>query len=414
MADRVLVVEDDKTMAKLVAKKLTDTLGCEVDIAFSLQETKLFTKRYNYFVAIIDLNLPDSSNGEIVDFMEEKGIVSIIFSASTDKELKNRFFQRKIIDFIQKNSLDEINYLISLIQRLQKNRKHKVLVVDDSIVFRRQMQNYLEMLCFEVFTVAHGEEALGMLQAYPDIKIVITDYNMPVMDGLTLTKEIRKTHSKNELSIIAISGNQDQEQIPMFLKAGANDYLFKSFSKEEFTCRLSNTIEALENIEMITHNAVRDFLTGTYNRRYFFLEAAKYFEEAKAGGTTLGIAMIDIDHFKKINDTYGHQAGDKVIVSLSQVLTTSVDLKDIVARFGGEEFCILFRDISKDEMIDKCETIRQKVASIQIQNGDDTLTYQISIGLALSMEDSLEETINTADMLLYNAKNNGRDQLNYR
>ena len=412
MADRVLVVEDDKTLAKLLAKKIAEALECEVDIAFSLQETKLFTKKYGYFVAITDLNLPDSSNGEIVDYLEEKGIVSIIFSASNDKQLKNRFLQKKVIDFIQKNSIEEINYLISLIQRIQKNRKHKVLVVDDSMVFRRQMQSYLELLCFEVFTVAHGEEALGMLQTYPDIKIVITDYNMPVMDGLTLTKEIRKSHSKNELSIIAISGNQDQEQIPMFLKAGANDYLFKSFSKEEFTCRLNNTIEALENIEMITHNSVRDFLTGTYNRRYFFAEASRYFDEAKANGNAIGIAIIDIDNFKKINDTFGHQTGDKVIVSLSQVLTTSADFNDMVARFGGGEFCILFRDTSKEQMIAKCEMVRQKVASIQIENGADTLNYQISIGLALGMEDSFDDMINTADMLLYNAKNS--NQLNYR
>jgi diguanylate cyclase (GGDEF)-like protein len=413
MADRILVVEDDRDLANLVAQKIGDALECEVDIAFSLLEAKLFTKKYKYFVAIIDLDLPDAPNGEIVAFMQEKDIASVIFSTHATKELKERFFQKKVIDFIKHECEEDIDYVTSIIQRIQKNRKHKVLVVDDSMIFRRQMQSILDALLFEVYAVAHGEEALGMLQAHPDIKIVITDYNMPVMDGLTLTREIRKTHSKNELSIIAISGSNDQEQTATFLRSGANDYIVKPFSKEEFTCRLNNTIEALENLEMITHNATRDFLTGVYNRRHFFTIAPNIFETAKENDEALGIAMINIDHFKNLNDTYGHQIGDKVIVSLSLALTTSVDIKDVVARFGAEEFCILFRDMSNELMIRRCESIRKKVESLLIDCGQDQFSFTISIGLALCMEDTLEETINTADMYLYNAKNSGRNQVVY-
>lgn len=413
MADRILVVQDNRDLADLIAQKIGDLIECEVDIAFNLLETKLFTKKYKYFAAVIDVKLSDASNGEIVPFMQEKDIASIIFSTHMTKEQKEHLFQKKVIDFIKYESEEDINYVISMIQRIQKNRSHKVLVVDDSLIFRRQMQSILEALLFQVYSVAHGEEALGMLQAHPDIKIVITDFNMPVMDGLTLTREIRTTHSKNELSIIAISGSNDQEQTATFLRSGANDYLVKPFSKEEFTCRLNNTIEALENIEMITHNATRDFLTGAYNRRHFFTVAPAYFENAKANDEMLGVAMIDIDHFKNINDTYGHQVGDRVIVALSQVLTTSVDVKDFVARFSGEGFCILYRDLNKDLMIRRCESIRNKVQSLLIETESGSFSFTISIGLALSMDDTLNETINTADLYLNNAKNNGRNQVVY-
>ncbi len=409
--NRILIVEDNKALAKLISLKMGAELDFEIDIAYTFQEAKLFIKKYNYFLSLLDLNLPDAPNGEVVEYALERELPSIILSGIVDKELRKRLIQKDIIDYIKKDGIGSIDYIISTIKRLYDNQKHKVLIVDDSLVFRNQMQKMVKNMFFQVITVAHGEEALAMLQAHPDIKIVLADYFMPVMDGLELTKEIRKQYSKNDLSIITISSNQDEEITALFLKNGANDYIYKPFSKEEFICRLNNTIEALENIEKITNNANRDFLTGVYNRRYFYTNAQEYFQEAKQSGQNFGVAMIDIDHFKKINDTYGHDTGDKAIVNLSQILTTNVDAKDIVARFGGEEFCIILKDMSANAIKEKLETIRQKVEKSSIKDHDKQISFTVSIGVVTSAEDSLEETINTADMFLYNAKNGGRNQV---
>lgn len=408
---RILIVEDNKALAKLISLKMQSELNFEIDIAYTLQEAKLFIKKYSYFLALLDLNLPDAPNGEVVDYALENKMHAIVLSGTVDKNIRKQLLQKDIIDYIKKDGIGSIDYIISAIQRLQENQKHKVLIVDDSLVFRNQMQRMLKNMFFQVITVAHGEEALAMLQTHPDIKIVLTDYFMPVMDGLELTKEIRKTHSKNELSIIAISSNQDDEITALFLKNGANDYIYKPFSKEEFTCRLNNTIEALENIDKITNHANRDFLTGVYNRRYFYANAQEYFQEAKQHGANFGIAMIDIDDFKKINDTYGHDIGDKVIVTLSQILTTNVDAKDIVARFGGEEFCIIFKDITQNTVIEKCEYLCKKVSSSPVQADGVNINFSISVGVLTSPEDTLEESINTADMYLYNAKNSGKNRV---
>ena len=409
--NRILIVEDNKALAKLISLKMGAELDFEIDIAYTFQEAKLFIKKYNYFLALLDLNLPDAPNGEIVEYALERELPSIILSGIVDKELRKKLIQKDIIDYIKKDGISSIEYIISTIKRLHDNQKHKVLIVDDSLVFRNQMQKMVKNMFFQVITVAHGEEALAMLQIHPDIKIVLADYFMPVMDGLELTKEIRKQYSKNDLSIITISSNQDEEITALFLKNGANDYIYKPFSKEEFICRLNNTIEALENIEKITNNANRDFLTGVYNRRYFYANTQEYFQEAKQSGQNFGVAMIDIDHFKKINDTYGHDTGDKAIVNLSQILTTSVDAKDIVARFGGEEFCIILKDMSANAIKEKLETIRQKVEKSSIKDHDTQISFTVSIGVVTSAEDTLEETINTADMFLYNAKNGGRNQV---
>lgn len=255
--DRILIVEDNKTLANLIAKKLKLKLDIEVDVAYSLAEAKLFLHKYTYFVTLLDLNLPDAPNGEIVDYVIEKKNKVIVLSGNIDKEFRKQILQKNIIDYVNKSGAEDVNYIIQTIKRLQKNKQHKILVVDDSMIFRKQMQNMLQNMFFKVITVAHGEEAMGMLNMYDDISLVLTDFNMPVMNGLELTAEIRKIKDKRLLSIIAMSSDNDEETIAMFLKHGANDYIKKPFSKEEFSCRVNNSVEALENIQIISEFEVR-------------------------------------------------------------------------------------------------------------------------------------------------------------
>ncbi|MEA2091652.1 MAG: diguanylate cyclase [Campylobacterota bacterium] len=409
---RILIVEDNKTLAKLIAKKIEQSLKYEVDIAYRLSEAKLFLKRYNYFTTLLDINLPDAPNGEIVDYVLSKGNHAIVLSANIDKDFRKKMLQKNIIDYVNKDGVDNINYVIQTIQRLEKNQKHKVLVVDDSMVFRKSMKDMLENLFYKVITVAHGEEALGMLNTHSDISLVITDYNMPVMNGLELTHEIRKEYNKSELCIIAISSNSDEEINALFLKQGANDYIKKPFSKEEFSCRINNSIEALENIQFITNHANRDFLTGLYNRRYFFENMQEYEEETKESGEQFAVAMIDIDYFKKINDSYGHDIGDKVIIFLSEILRTNTSYRDIVSRFGGEEFCIVLKNINRYSATDIFERLREKVESAHFTtNKNQLIKFTISVGVSLHHDDTLNETVNQADMMLYNAKQDGRNRV---
>jgi len=409
---KILIVQNNKPLAKLIAKKIEQDLEFEVDIAYKFSEAKLFLKGYNYFLTLIDIDLPDAKNGEIVDYVLKRDNKAIVLGKDIDKELRKKILQKNIIDYINKGDMDDINYILHTIDRLQKNQKHKVLVVDDSMVFRKSMKNMLENLFYNVITVAHGEEALSMITIHPEISLVVTDYNMPVMNGLELTKEIRKEHTRSDICIIAISSNSDDEVNAMFLKKGANDYITKPFSKEEFSCRINNSIEALENIQLITNHANRDFLTGLYNRRYFFDNANKYMQETIESEEKFTIAMIDIDFFKKVNDTYGHDVGDNVIVSLSEILRANTSYKDVVSRFGGEEFCILLKDTNRDEAVTILERLRVEVEKFTYVTADEKhIKFTISIGASTNENEELEEIINQADMMLYNAKQNGRNQV---
>jgi diguanylate cyclase (GGDEF)-like protein len=409
---RILIVEDNKTLANLVAKKIASELGFEVDIAYRFSEAKLFLKKYSYFITLLDINLPDAPHGEIVDYVLATKNHAIVLSGNIDKEFRKKMLEKNIIDYVNKSGVNDVNYIIQTIKRLQKNQNHKILVVDDSIVFRKQMQTMLENMFFKVVTVAHGEEALGILENTQDFSLVLTDHYMPVMQGLELTLEIRKKYSKNDLGIIAISSNNDEEITALFLKNGANDYIYKPFSKEEFSCRINNSIEALENIHTIINHANRDFLTGLYNRRYFFKDMEEYFPHAIESSEEFTLAMVDIDNFKQINDTYGHETGDRVISHLADILRTGTNSDDLVARFGGEEFCIALKNTPPAQAAAILERLRKKTQESSVStHGGKEISFTISIGAVSAHEDSLDESIHQADLMLYNAKQNGKNKV---
>ncbi|DAB38876.1 MAG TPA: diguanylate cyclase response regulator, partial [Sulfuricurvum kujiense] len=389
IVERILLVDDSKTLAKLISLKVKSELKIEIDVAYSLSEAELFSKKYSYTLAILDLNLPDAPNGEVVDVMLKKNIPSIVLTGSVDKEFRKVMLKKDIIDYIYKGGIHDIDYLIDIIKRLLKNRHHKVMVVDDSSVFRNRMKKMVGNLFFQVYALAHGEEALLILEENPDIKIIITDYNMPVMDGLELTKAVRKKYTKNQLSIFVLSSTEDSDVSAMFLKQGANDFINKPFSKEEFSCRLNNAIEALENIDTITHYSSRDFLTGLYNRRHFFTVMEPYFIEAVNRDEEFMTAMIDIDNFKSINESYGHDIGDQMIIHVSELLRSNVQYQDVVSRFTGDEFCLVLKETTREKSIEILERIRQRIAltPLVLASGEEVF-LTVSIGAALEHDNS--------------------------
>ncbi len=408
---KILLVEDNKALSKLIARKIANNTEFEVDIAYTLKEAQTLVGNSSYFMALLDLNLPDAPNGEVVDYMLSKKIPSIVLTANVDKKTRKKVLKKDIIDYIFKGNMDDVNYIFQLIKRLSKNREYKVMVVDDSIVSRNEIKKMLKLQMYRVFSAAHGEEALVYIKDNPDMKLVLTDYNMPVIDGFELTKTLREEYTKMQMSIIGITASSDEMVSSKFLKVGANDFINKPFTKEELVCRVNNAVELLEYIETISDMANRDFLTGARNRRSFFKEINQYVDECGHSDEEFAVAMIDIDKFKNINDTYGHDTGDIAIKELVRLITDSIKGSDMVARFGGEEFCVLLKDIDKSSAVELLVRLRLKVANNRISINSNEIKYTVSIGVAFDSEDGIEEMINQADMALYKAKNSGRNRV---
>ena len=410
--EKILVVEDNKALSKLIGKKITQNSEFDVDRAHSLKEAQAFiAKNKNYFLALLDLNLPDAPDGEVVDYALSKKIPSIVLTANVDEKTRKKILAKDVIDYVFKGNMDDVNYIFTLINRLSKNKKYKVMIVEDSMTMRNEVKRMLSAQMYQVFVAAHGEEALVFLEANPDMKLVLTDYYMPVIDGFELTKQIREKYSKVEMSVIGITAGTDEMISSKFLKIGANDFINKPFTKEELVCRVNNSIESLEYIETISDMANIDFLTGARNRRSFFKEIEEYMQICQQNGEQFAVAMLDIDHFKKVNDAYGHDAGDIAIKELVRIVKENIKGSDIVARFGGEEFCILLKDIDKNSAVELFVRLRLKIANNVIVFNKKEIKYTVSTGITFNCDEGIEEMINQADMALYNAKNSGRNRV---
>ncbi len=410
MSDKILIVEDSKTVANLIKKKIARELELEVHIAGTMKDAiEIVEKDKSFFLALLDLNLPDAPKGEIVDFMLDQKVPSIVLTGNLEKSIRDRFSKKRIVDFLLKGRAEDIHYLGQKIKRLQKNRDTVVLVVDDSEIIRDQVTQYLENQLFQVKIARNGIEAMAQIKKNEDISIILTDYFMPEMDGLALTKSIRARYDREDIAILALSASEEEDIIRDFLKYGANDFIKKPFSREEFECRVNNIAETLDNINTIKRMATRDYLTEIYNRRYFFEVAEEYYKECLKTNESFAIAMLDIDDFKIINDAYGHSIGDMVIKSLSDTIVANTKGADIAARFGGEEFCLLIKTVDKKRAINIVDGIRSKIIPIVLED-DSTLPYSFSAGVTVDKGASLTGMINLSDLKLYEAKRKGKNR----
>ncbi len=409
MKERILIVEDNKALSKLMTKKMSQNLDFEIIQAYSMADVEReLEENDDFFVALLDLNLPDAPDGEVVDFVLSYGIPSIILTGNIDDELREEMFKKDIIDYVFKGNIEDVNYIFSLIERLSKNRDIKVMIVDDSLVSRKEVKRILESQMFKVLVAAHGEEALSYLEDNSDVKLVLTDYNMPVINGVELTKEIRQKYSKNDMIIIAMTGSNEALISAKFLKIGANDFITKPFSREELICRVNNTLDTKEYLDKISNMAHIDFLTNLNNRRYFFEKVEEFIKSKK----DFAIGMIDIDLFKKFNDTYGHEGGDTALRHLARILKENTKGSDIVSRFGGEEFCIALKDVDEKKAVSFFVKLRKIIAESRLVLSGKEADLTVSIGVSFSQgRNNIEDIINEADEALYKAKNSGRNRV---
>jgi CheY-like chemotaxis protein len=245
----VLVVEDSRVQAKIISQHIAETTPFETLVVHSLAETRaaMLEHRDSIFVAILDRNLPDDPDGQIVPLASSLGIPSVVMTASFNEEVRRQLLEQNVVDYFIK-TLPEIGAMERLIERLYKNLSVRALVADDSKLFRHRLTGLLTNLNVQVVEAEDGQQALEMLSAEPDIRLLITDYNMPRLDGFGLIDAIRVHRPKDSLAIIGVSA-ENGGHIAQFLKIGANDFLVKPVQVEEFTCRVNQQLDMLDIIQ---------------------------------------------------------------------------------------------------------------------------------------------------------------------
>ncbi|MBI5417533.1 diguanylate cyclase [Candidatus Poribacteria bacterium] len=413
---KILFVEDSEYFASIVMDKFKSELDYELVWKKNLSETVELLKNYtnyNFFASILDFKLPDAPNGEIIDAVVSKGIPAIIFTGYVDKEVRDTVWSKFVVDYILKEDYQSMDYILSLLKHLDRNPEHKIIVVDNSLSFRKIITDLLKVHRYNVIATNDGNEALKLIEENPDTKIIITEYKIAGLDGLALTHRIREKYIKDSLAIIGISDENKQLIAPRFLKYGANDFISKkTFITEEFYRRITQNIENLEHINTIKETSIKDYLTGLFNRRYFFEFGQKLIANVARGNISMVCAMLDIDNFKKVNDTFGHKAGDVVLQKISSLLKERMRTSDIVARIGGEEFGVIAVNMKKEYIKKVFEDICKKIEKTAIEIGvGTTVKITLSIGVCTKAMGNIDEYIIEADKFLMQAKSNGRNRV---
>ena len=407
----ILVLEQDQHYALSLKLEIESQLRINVVLVHSIVAARLLLSEQpnTFFLGITSVLNLDSDAFEKVDLLGEFSIPIIAIVSEYEDEMRDQLIKRHVIDYVVKDQSDDITYICELILRIHKNVSIKVLVVDDSKVSQFVIGRELSLQKFQVLQAFNAIEALDTLEHHGDVKLVLVDHQMSMIDGITFVQKVRTIYPKDQLLIIGISTSSDPRLAVKFLKAGANDFISKPFNYEILLCRINQNLDMLDAVEFAKHLSNVDYLSNVFNRRYFFERGNKIFQSLDEH-SPLTVMMMDIDFFKKVNDMYGHDAGDEVIKHFAQKLKEHF-YADVVARLGGEEFAVLSQSPTYLTSFEYIDAFRAKIANQRVQVKHQTIQYTCSIGATSILRKNLNDMMIHADRLLYNAKTNGRNRV---
>ena len=295
----------------------------------------------------------------------------------------------------------------------------QILVADDERSLRLILSKALRKWGYDTVEAENGEEAFSILNLENPPMIVILDWMMPRMDGIEVLRKIRAEDREIPFYIIMLTSKNEKADIIEGLNEGADDYLAKPFDLGELRARINSGKrivelhkELVDSKKKLEYQLEHDVLTGLYSRRFIMEKLNREIARSQRTGSSFAVAICDIDHFKKINDSYGHQAGDIVLREFGKILEGNIREYDSVGRIGGEEFLMITPLKNEEDEISLFERVRSKVENgrIAVESGEISMTVSIGVTFYESGKDS-DKIISEADKALYIAKNSGRNRV---
>ncbi len=297
----------------------------------------------------------------------------------------------------------------------------KILIADDSIVSRHLLEATLRKWGYEVMVACDGAEALELLQREDAPALIILDWMMPGMTGLEVCRRIRQRGSEPYTYILLLTSKSQKEDLIEGMDAGADDYITKPFDQNELQVRLRAgtrlvdlQAQLLSAREALRDQATRDSLTRLWNRSSILDALSRELARAEREASPLGVVIVDLDHFKHINDNHGHLAGDAVLREAARRMQTSIRQYDSVGRYGGEEFLILLPGCSEADSYSQAERLRKQLGQTEMSVNDTSLRITASFGVTTALPGepwTSEGLIRKADEALYVAKKSGRNRV---
>jgi diguanylate cyclase (GGDEF)-like protein len=296
----------------------------------------------------------------------------------------------------------------------------KILVADDEQVSRRMLEMLLRKWGYEVVSVEDGNAAWEQLHMPDAPRLALLDWMMPGRNGIDVCKGLRQSRPEPYIYMLLLTAKDAKESVVEGLESGADDYLTKPFHPQELKARLRVGIRLLEledNLvqarESMRFKATHDALTGVWNRGSILEMLDREINRSRREGTALGILMGDLDHFKSVNDAYGHLAGDSVLVEASRRMQFSVRPYDAVGRYGGEEFLVILPGCDAGATADKAEQLRAAISQLPIVTPSGPLRVTMSLGALATAnwpDENVNQILQMTDAALYRAKEEGRNR----
>jgi two-component system cell cycle response regulator len=295
----------------------------------------------------------------------------------------------------------------------------KILIADDEIMSRTLLQKTLERTGYEVTAVENGRLAADQLCPVDGPRLALLDWVMPELDGPGVCREVRKREGHSYVYMVLLTSKESKEDVVAGLESGADDYLTKPFDPEELKARLRTGLRILnledrlvEAREQMRFQATHDGLTTLWNRVVILDLLGRELIRSRREHISTVILIGDLDHFKSVNDTHGHLAGDDVLREAAKRLLSSVRSYDFVGRYGGEEFLVVLNNCHPAHALARAEQICRTIAGTPVQTSNAAIPISMSFGLLISQEWEalpMEELLQHADAALYAAKAAGRN-----
>ncbi len=402
----VLVVENSNTQARIITEHIESVTPFDTLVINSMDEleSKLETDGNDIFIAVLNLNIKGAPDGEAVDYVLSRKIPCIVLTSTFDEQIRNRFIEKSVLDYFNKSSHSDLEEMVDLIRRIHSNHEIKVAVAEDNSTARKIMRNLLERLNFTVLTGKDGLEALEIIKTNPDVKLLLTDYEMPGLDGFELVSEIRKMYSRDQLAILGVSAHDSGAITAKFLKRGANDFLKKPFEVEEFSWRVTNNLNELERIRSIKDAYTRDPLTGFSNFSTFLDKGRDLFQEMVSEGKTPALAAFNVDNILGINESYGWDAGSAALKKVASLLDQH-SLGWILSARSERGFFILVDD--GDSLKNDLSAVKAAFASAQIVSGTERFMASASFSISKTPGSTLDQTLSKVANALAASQNSG-------
>jgi two-component system cell cycle response regulator len=419
----ILLIEPSKVQQTIISKVLRE-YSSHIILATSSDEAFEILDNRDPDLICASYILSDINSIEFCKLVRantrKKHIPIIMLSSEKNDELYSNAIICGMTEVIKKSNLSELNDYLKNIQKQEKKDflLGNILYVEDSRTFARIIKSYFEGTNINLI---HFPDPLDAYDYFlkNEIDLVITDIVLEgQVSGLGLLRMIRSAEGKKAIvPVLVMTGFDDVARRIEIYKAGGNDYVLKPVFKEEFMARVHNLLtnkKLMDKVEeqniKLEEISLRDPLTNISNRRFIMEIMPQKLSEAMTHNFNLSIIMTDIDHFKKVNDTYGHLTGDFVLKAVAGLLSANSKKEDIVARYGGEEFLLVLTHCNQDVAVEKAENLRKQIEALHPENINVTMSFGIST-LANYSDSNLEELIGFADKALYYAKNKGRNRV---